>query len=282
MRSTLCFWSLLAACAPPEPSLVTELRERVPAVIAHRGGTDLGPESVMPTFQAAWDAGVDMLETDIRRTSDGVLIVHHDDTVDRTTDGTGVVSELTWDEIGALDAGYTWTRDGETTPARGTGIRIPTLEELLEQLPAEAIINIDIKSRHPDAPSEVAALIRDYGAEGRVCVGSFDAVVALEFQSLLPDSCTYYSEGAARWLILGDLLPFANTTAPWFHLIQVPEQQAGIQIVTESFVRRAHRRNQLVFVWTVNDRERMDALYDMGVDGLITDEVMEALAAAGR
>lgn len=273
-------WTLwMLACAPDDPALVQELRDLTPAVIAHRGGTDLGPESVIPTFQAAWAAGVDMLEIDLRRTSDGVLVVFHDNTVDRVTDATGIMNELTLDELRALDAGYTWSPDGETTPARGTGLQVPTLEELLEQLPSDARINIDIKSRHPDAPAEAAALVREYDAADRVCVGSFDAEVALEFQSLLPDSCTYYSEGAARWLILGDLVPLSNTTAPWFHLVQVPESQAGIQIVTPGFVRRAHRRGQLVYVWTVNDRDRMDALLDMGVDGLITDEVMDALDA---
>lgn len=271
---------LLTACAPDEPAMVTDLREAAPAVIAHRGGDDLAPESTLPAFQAAWSAGAHVLEIDVRRSTDGVYFVLHDDTVDRTTDGTGIADEMSWKELRALDAGYHWSRDGgASTPMRGSGIQIPRLEELFEQLPDQARINIDIKSRHPDAPAEVAAIVIDHGAEDRVCVGSFDAAVSLAFQALLPDSCTYYSEAAARWLILGDLLPVASTSAPWFHILEVPEEQAGIQIVTRGFVRRAHRRGQLVWVWTVNDADRMAALIDIGVDGFITDEVMVALDA---
>lgn len=267
-------------CTPDEPGMVRALRDLAPVVIAHRGGNDLAPESTLPAFQAAWAAGAHVLEIDVRRSSDGVLVVHHDETVDRTTDGTGIVSELTLDELRALDAGYTWTRDdGATTPARGTGVQIPTLEELLDQLPQDARLNVDVKSRVPGAAAEVADLIGAYDAAHRVCVGSFDAAVSLDLQDRLPDSCTYYSEGAARWRILGDLLPLASTPAPWFHILEVPESQAGIQIVTPSFVRQAHRRGQLVWVWTVNDRARMDALIGIGVDGLITDEVARALDA---
>lgn len=269
---------LLLACAAPEPAMVTELRELAPVVIAHRGGDDLAPEGTIPAFSAAWDAGAAVLEIDLYRSTDGVIFVFHDDTVDRTTDGTGPTESLSWEELLALDAGYHWSPDGgETHPYRGEGLTIPSLDEVFLALPDDARLNLDIKSRRQGVVDDVVDIVEYHRAADRVCIGSFDAGVAQDFRAALPDACHYYSEGAARWQILGDLAPVANASSPRFHLLEVPVESAGIRVVTEGFVRRAHRRHQLVWPWTINEREAMRDLLALGVDGLITDEVARAL-----
>ncbi|MEL6348516.1 MAG: glycerophosphodiester phosphodiesterase [Myxococcota bacterium] len=273
--------ALLTACAREEPPLVSALRDAGPVTVAHRGGMDLAPESTVEAFQRAWDAGAHALELDVRYSADGVPYVFHDDTLDRTTEGEGSVFGLTWDTLSALDAGYDWTRDGgETYPFRGQGLTVPALEEVFAGVP-DGIFNLDIKSREPDSVDAVVALIQDHGLEERVCVGSFDDAIGLSFQEQLPGSCTYYSEGFARWHLLGDLIPLESAPAPRFDLLEVPVMSSGIRIVTERFVERAHARDQLVWVWTVNDPDEMDELLSIGVDGFITDEVVLSVAKTG-
>ncbi len=271
------FLLLLAGCAEESSQLFDQLSAEGPLVIAHRGGDDLAPESTVEAFQAAWAAGADVIEVDIRRTTDGVHYLFHDDTLDRTTDGTGSVFDKSWDDLEELDAAYDWTRDGgETYPLRGTGVRIPTLDEMFEAVP-DGVWNLDIKSRHPDAVDEVVQIVKAHGAERRVCVGSFDDAIGRQFREALPDACTYYAEGLARWAILGDLLPIDNAPGPRFEILEVPRESAGIEVVTERFVERAHRRGQMVWVWTVNEQSEMERLFGIGVDGVITDEVEVAV-----
>lgn len=271
---------LLAGCEGERSPLYEELASQGPLVIAHRGGDDLAPESTVLAFQRAWDAGAHVLEVDIQRSVDGVLYIFHDATLDRTTEGTGPIADLTWDELSVLDAAYDWTRDGgETYPLRGTGIGIPTLEDLFEQVPG-AVWNLDIKSREPEAVGEVSALITQYGLEDKVCVGSFDDGIGRAFREEFPGACTYYSEGLARWALLGDILPLDSAPAPRYEILEVPLSSAGITIVNEAFVKRTHRRNQMAWVWTVNEASEMERLFEMGVDGLITDEVELALEKA--
>ena len=116
-----------------------------PLVMAHRGGQGLWPPNTLFAFERAVEMGADILEMDIHASADGVLIVHHDDTVDRTTNGSGAIRDHTLTELKELDAGYHWSADGgETYPFRGKGMRIPTLEEVLEAFP-KTRLNIDIK-----------------------------------------------------------------------------------------------------------------------------------------
>ena len=112
--------------------------------MAHRGGRQLWPENTLTAFRGAAAMGVDVLEMDVHSSSDGVLVVLHDDTIDRTTDGMGLVHDYPLTALQALDAGYQWTADeGATYPFRGQGIAIPTLAEVLEAFP-DAFLNVEI------------------------------------------------------------------------------------------------------------------------------------------
>ena len=114
-------------------------------MIAHQGGDGLWPGNTLYAFEQAAALGVDVLEMDLHITKDGVLVINHDETVDRTTDGTGTIEDMTLAELKALDAGYDWSKDGgQTFPYRGMGLTIPTLEEIFQTFP-EYHMTIEIK-----------------------------------------------------------------------------------------------------------------------------------------
>ena len=147
--------------------------EQRPLVMAHQGGNGLWPDNTLYAFERAAAMGVDVLEMDLHSTADGVLVVMHDDTVDRTTDGSGPIQSLTLEEIKALDAGYRWSADeGQTFPFRGQGITVPTLEEVFAAFP-DVALNIEIKQAEPSLVEPFCQLIRAYGMGERVLVASF-------------------------------------------------------------------------------------------------------------
>ncbi len=233
--------------------------------MAHRGSMLLWPENTMTAFQGAVDLGYQHLETDLQISRDGVLVAFHDDTLDRTTDGSGPVSDYRWDQLAELDAGYRFRIDGEY-PHRGRGVRIPTLEELVTTYP-DQVFSLDLKS---DGMEEtLVGMIRRLDLWDRVIVGSFSSARLRIFRSLT-DSPVAMSAGP------GEVLRFAaasrlgipvRVTADSF---QVPVKHT-IKIVTPRSVRVAHAMGVPVIVWTINDRREMERLLDMGVDGIISD-----------
>ena len=137
-------------------------------VIAHRGGWRLWPENTLYAFQHAVDLGVDMLEMDIRSTKDGHIVVFHDETVTRTTNGSARVNDLTLVELKQLDAGYKWSADnGATFPFRGKRIVAPTLDEVFPSFP-NMRMTIEIKQKDPDIVTAFGNLIRHHGMQHRV------------------------------------------------------------------------------------------------------------------
>jgi glycerophosphoryl diester phosphodiesterase len=239
-----------------------------PLLIAHRGGAGLYPENTLHAFERAercWQA--DMLELDVRASADGHCVVIHDDTVDRTTDGTGAVADMTLDELRALDAGYRFTRDGgRTFPLRGRGITIPTIDEVLRALPA---IRITVEVKSGDAQRPLFDAIRAHDAEARIiAAGVYDADRTLfgEWTGALSAS----SERGRRFYAL-HRLRLGRFTAFGAHVAQSPEFWGRSRIVTPRFVRDVHRGGAHLHVWTVNDTADMERLLDWGVDGLVTD-----------
>ena len=259
---------------PPEPkSIYRDFPQ--PAVFAHRGGAGLWPENTLFAFRHAWALGVDVLEMDVHITRDGHLVVIHDSTVDRTTNGHGRVRDFTLAELQALDAGYWFTPDGgQTYPYRGKGIRIPTLEEVFDAFP-DARFNIEVKADAPDAVAPLVALIRRKGVADRVIVGSFDQAIVDDLRARLPHVATFASrhEVTTFWIFQTLRLPRAWRPVP--DTLQVPVHYRvyghDVTIVTPHFVRAAHSLGVRVDVWTVDDPDEMARLLDMGVDGIMTD-----------
>ena len=238
-----------------------------PLLVAHRGGARLAPENTMVAFRmAVRDWWADMLELDVRLTRDGEVIVIHDATVDRTTDGSGAVSDLTLDEIRSLDAGYRFVDESGGNPYRGRGVRIPTLDEVLEEFPD---MRVNVESKEPAAAAPLAEVVARHEAEHRV-------LIAAEFEKSRRGARGYSGPWGASflqvllfWLL--HRLPGGSPYTPRADIFQVPERSGRLRVVTPRFVREAHRLSIPVQVWTVNREEDMRRLLDWGIDGIQTD-----------
>ena len=256
--------------------------ERRPMVIAHRGGAGLWPENTLHAFEAAAALGADVIETDVRSTADGVLVVMHDATVERTTDGEGRVARLTLAELKRLDAGYRWSPDGgRTFPLRGRGLTIPTLEEVFERLPGMRF-NIEPKQDAPASSKLLCGVIRGRGMGGRVLVASFRLSLLAEFRRECPEVVTSASPSEVADLLARYEAGLDESYSPSMGALQVPEYAGGLRVLTRGFVEAAHKRNLAVHAWTVNDAEAMRRLVGMGVDGLMTDYPDRLLEILGR
>ncbi len=244
-----------------------------PLFFAHRGGGGLAPENTLPAFERGAAFGADALELDIQMTKDGEIVVIHDPTVDRTTDGKGLVASYTLDELRRLDAGYRFSPDGgQTYPYRGQGVVIPTMREIFERFP-RARINIDLKESSPERERRLWALIQEYQAEDRTLVASGEVHLPIvRFRQLTAGRvATSASEAEIRRFFYATKARAARWLRPAYDALQVPETYRGIRVVSRAFVEAAHRLGLDVHVWTVDERGAMERLLALGVDGLMTD-----------
>lgn len=252
-------------------------------VIAHQGGNHLRPDNTMLAFRHAVELGVDALEMDVHATADGEIVVIHDETVDRTTNGSGLVKEMRLEELRELDAAYNWPHHLETDehPYRGRGIRIPTLEEVLRAFP-DVPMTIEIKQADPSIVGTFGELLQRYDREQNTIVASFHPDVMWEFREKFPSFATSGVEPEIRTFYVMKTVFLGWLYRPPMEAFQVPEASGNLQVITPRFVRAAHRRGINVQVWTVNDRESMRRVLDAGVDGIITDRPDLLLDMLGR
>jgi glycerophosphoryl diester phosphodiesterase len=238
-----------------------------PLLVAHRGGSRLAPENTRAAFENAvhhW--GADMLEMDVRLTRDGEVVVIHDDTVDRTTDGSGRVADFTYEELERLDAGYRFV-DLEGLPSfRDQGVVVPRFEDVLTEF---AGMRMNVETKESQVAGPLVEIIHRHRAESRV-------LVAAEYERSRRGARGYSGPwGASRhhaflfWVL--HRLPGGGGYTPGADILQVPETWAGGRIVTPEFIRAAHRCNLPVQVWTVDDPADMRRLLSWGVDGIQTD-----------
>lgn len=250
-------------------------------VMAHQGGKGLWPENTLYAFEGAVDLGVDVLEMDIHSTSDGVLVVMHDDTVDDTTDAVGKITEFTLKELKELDAGYYWTEDDQTYPYRGQGITVPTLEEVFQAFPSMPM-NVEIKQKDPSIAADLCDLIGDYDRQNLTLVASFDADTIKDFRDICPSVATSLAESEVRLFYVLSRLFLSEAYSPPGEAVQVPEFSGGLHVLTGRFLDAAESRNMDVHVWTVNDASDMQRMIDLGVDGIITDYPDVLIELLGR
>ncbi|WP_181035069.1 glycerophosphodiester phosphodiesterase family protein [Arthrobacter sp. B0490] len=229
----------------------------LPLALAHRGFAPGGGENTMAAFARAVGLGFRYLEIDVRASRDGVVMVFHDGILGRVTGAEGPIAARTAEELAVLPV--------------GGGGGIPPLEEVLLRWP-DVRLNIDIKS--DDCVEPFAELINRLGAHDRVLVASFSDRRRRRVLSLL-DAPTASSAGMAVNALLrlaaplGLAAPVARLAA--VQALQVPETYRGVRVVTRRFVASCHAAGLQVHVWTVNAREDMDRLLDLGVDGLVSD-----------
>jgi len=260
----------------PERALTRYFDTTRPAVIAHQGGDGILPGNTLQAFKHADGLGVDVLEMDVHQTRDGVLVIMHDATVDRTTDGSGAIVDMDLATIKTLDAAYHWPFDG-TSPERGRGFRVPTLDEVLETFPQQRF-NIEIKQETPSIADGLCTLLRERGVVERTLVASFHRDALSDFRKACPDVAT----SAHRWevtsFVAAQGIGLPGLHNPRAHALQVPLEQYGIELTSEARVAAAQRLDLYLDVWTLNDADAIGAAFRRGVDGVITDRPDIALA----
>jgi glycerophosphoryl diester phosphodiesterase len=243
-----------------------------PLVFAHQGGENLWPSNTMLAFQNSANLGADVLDSDMHMTKDGVLVMMHDETVDRTTNGTGAIRDLTLEQIKQLDAGYNFTPDGgQTFPYRGQGLTVPTLEELFQAFPDKRF-GIEIKQIDPLLTAQrFCTMIRQYSMQDKVLVSSFRQENMDIFRKECPEVATSATEGEVTLFYVLYRLGLIDTLPTRYQSLQVPEESSGIHLLTPGFVTAAHRRGLAVQPWTINETSDLERILALGVDGINTD-----------
>lgn len=253
-----------------------------PIAFSHRGGRLRWPENTLLAFRNSAELGYQYFETDLHLSADGVLMVFHDDTLDRTTDGSGPINDYTADELKGFDAAFRFGSD-RGWPYRGQGVTIPTLEEAVTALP-EASFTLELKQPGLEAP--LVEFIEKHSLWDRVMVGGYEDAWLKEVRrrsgGRIPTSSPRH-ETLLFWLFsrVGIGFPIKADA------LQVPITHNNLTVVDRRFVRAAHRAGKQVHVWTINEAPEMHRLLDLGVDGLMSDvpdvllEVMADRRAGG-
>jgi glycerophosphoryl diester phosphodiesterase len=256
-------------CPADSIGLMAFFESARPLVFAHRGGCALGPENTIAAFDLGVATGADGIELDVHLSSDGVPVVHHDATLDRTTAASGAVAARTARELGGIDAGFRFDDGRGTFPFRGQGIGIPTLADVLARYPNHRIA-IEMKVDSAAMGEAVAREVRRAGAVDRVCAAGYGRRSAEAARAALPEMACSACHPEVRLAVYRTLArwPVRNVRYGGY---QVPELNGRTRIVSPRFVRDAHAANLKVQVWTVDVEADMERLLGWGVDGLITN-----------
>ncbi|KAF2071760.1 hypothetical protein CYY_006926 [Polysphondylium violaceum] len=265
-----------------------------PLILAHRGSRYLLPENTVLAFKTAVDLGADVIETDVRLTKDGVLVIHHDKLVDRTTNGVGDVENHTLEELVALDAGYRFSPDNGTTfPYRGKGVKIPTTRQMFEQLDPSVQLNIEIKENDVAVADALWTEIerafessarkpRSIVVSCRYCVptlhirklaAEYAAKKGLDSRPITTSAC---ETDATRFVVLSQLYlaKLYYTLYPTFHFesFQIPTNSGPIRLDTELFIDAANYFGKHIHYWVINHKDEINRVLDISnIDGIISD-----------
>ena len=240
-------------------------------MFAHRGGSALAPENTIAAFDNGLAMGARGLELDVHLSADGTVVVHHDRTLERTTNLSGPIARRTADELARADAGYFFRRvqkDPEF-PFRGRGINIPTLAGVLSRYRDVPIV-VELKVNDPGLARAVVDEVRKADAIDRVCLGSFGLGVLREARRLEPGLATSAAREEVRWALYRSWCRWPVIRAG-YQGYQVPEWSGRTHVVSPRFVEDAHAAGLGVQVWTVDSEPDAARLLAWGVDALITD-----------
>ena len=247
---------------------------------AHQGGAREAPSNTLYAMAKGTEAGADGLEFDVHRSADGYVVLIHDATLERTTNGWGAVASRTLEELRGLDAAYWWVPgevDDHGAPAdryvlRGrapadASLRIPTLAELLERHPS-APLTIEVKARAAVEP--LVAVLRGHGRRDDVIVTSFKDSIVRALRTQAPELSLAPGKFGNLWFFLRTLVRWPPRRSRYVAL-QVPTRYRWLRVVDERFLNAAHRCGLAVHVWTIDDEREMRDLVALGVDGIMTD-----------
>jgi glycerophosphoryl diester phosphodiesterase len=225
------------------------IRASRPLVFAHRGGSRIGPENTIAAFDRGLAAGADGLELDVHLSRDGIVCVHHDALLDRTTRARGPLKDRTASELAEFD--------------------VPPLRAVLARYPAIGII-IELKDRGPVLAEAVVDEVRQAGASDRVCLGSFSVTALRAARAAAPAIATSGARFEVRMALYRSWCGLSPGRVP-YQAFQVPETSGATRVVTPRFVELAHKSGIAVQVWTVDEPEDIRRLLEWGVDGIISD-----------
>lgn len=248
-----------------------------PLVFAHRGGARLAPENTMAAFERGLASGADGIECDVHLSRDGIPVVIHDATLDRTTNTTGSVCLKTASELTGIDAGCRFQQD-EAFPYRDRGACVPTLEQVLRLAPDKWTI-IEMKTGDAALGRAVVDVVRRLDAIDRVCVGSFHRHSVEAVRKEEPAIATSACEWEARWTLYRSWIRWPAFGNRPYSAFQVPEMAGKMRVVSPQFVKQVHGEGATVQVWVVDRPDDIKRLFDWGVDGVISDRPDLAVAA---
>jgi glycerophosphoryl diester phosphodiesterase len=250
-------------------SIVPFFQQGRPRVFAHRGGAALGPENTIAAFDLGLATGAEGLELDVRLSADGLVVVCHDETLDRTTDSSGRVDVHTASELAQVDAGYHFTDSRGDHPFRGRKIGIPTLADVLQRYKDVPTI-VEMKVDSDEMGRAVADVIRRMGASDWVCAAGFGLRAIRAARHTLPEIATTGSLPEVRLALYRSWAGWPVRRPP-FGGYQVPEWAGALRVVSPRFIRHAHRAGLEVHVWTIDDEGDMRRLLEWGADALISN-----------
>lgn len=253
-----------------------------PRVFGHRGAGGLAPENTLPSFALGAALGADYLELDVHGSRDGEIVVLHDATLERTTDGEGPVRDRSWSRLAQLDAGYWFTFDGRTYPYRGQGIRLPRLPSLLAAFPGHRF-NIEIKPGEAAVVDEVVALLDRAGVAPRTLLAAEHGTIMERIRAAVGRRIVtgMSAEEVAAFVDRARCGDWAGYEPPG-RALQIPPSFGDVRLATPEHVEAAHRLGIEVHVWTINDPAEIDALLELGVDGVMSDFPGRVRAAIDR
>ena len=234
-------------------------------VIAHAGGEGLGPANTLTAMRASMSAGADVNDADVHITADGVLVAIHDDTVDATTNGSGVVADKTLAELRTLDAGWAFTGPGNDYPFRGKGVTIPTIEEVLTSFP-DKLTSLEFKDDFGAAPQAMCDLLRRLGRTKTVYISS-DTDPAIEaFKAVCPEVTTTVTDA-----MVPVLLAAQASGEAWCSPVPIGQPPYNeSRKPTAASLKWSHDHGLANFTWTIDDADTIRYLVSIGMDGVYT------------
>ncbi len=238
-----------------------------PIRLAHRGSRILWPENTWHAFDhAIEDLGYRYVETDVQITQDGVVVVFHDDTLERCTNGVGKVSEWRWEDLRHLDAAYNFSPDDGSFPLRGAGIGVSRLDDTFDRYP-DLCLNIDLKAKGTEWA--VASVVKRMGRQDSVMVGAFSDTRIARFRRITKGRVAT-SAGPRNSIAMYAVSRVGRTMSVKADAFQLPYKTRGVA-VDRRLIDAVHDAGKQIHLWTVNDRHEMEKFLDLGVDGIVTD-----------
>ncbi|MBU2864274.1 glycerophosphodiester phosphodiesterase [Reinekea forsetii] len=250
--------------------------------IAHQGGNLEYPDATLKAYDEALNSQADVLEVDVHLTKDGHLIVLHDTTIDRTTNGKGAVRDHTLAELKALDAAYWWPYHpnddiekvrvpvGQEFPYRGAGLQISTLNEMFDRYPHHRF-TIELKDNTDELRNALATALDKYNRWHNTLVASFYLDTLQKLRASHPQAQTYAGESEIKFFYALHLLRLEKLFPYSVDAFAVPMSSGNVNLATRRFIQAAHNAGILVHYWTINQEEDMRFLIDIGADGIMTD-----------